>query len=361
MDIFDASTSDSVIDPTNAEVEHWLGVGASDDIASMCVDAPFTSDASSVEDSAEIAVTTSHLDGKDVNACDTEMAPVANVNPYPPLNPYPQYIFPPGPFVPTSLPPTGPDTSLPLPTNQPMTALFDDEPDYNAPAEDEDADFFPASDASDISPAGDDAASSEQGAHQPSGRISTATWETLRAGFQKLDDLFEELSHETDRTVDNIITLWKRSHARECSRSVWNKYQRYFLDNRPLERRRINDATANCKCSFCYAMATADGHSSGQTCWEGFKRLEPKWREILDAHDEMLTASGAQLTINNRTRKFDALVRKFRSLAKNASAKDGFESFLVVVGNSIHEDTGLTELYVSPGADKVGARSPGTQ
>jgi hypothetical protein len=69
----------------------------------------------------------------------------------------------------------------------------------------------------------------------------------------------------------------------------------------------------------------------------------------------MLTASGAQLTINNRTRKFDALVRKFKSLAKNASAKDGFESLIVVIGNSIHEDTGLTELYLSPGADKVGA------
>jgi len=70
----------------------------------------------------------------------------------------------------------------------------------------------------------------------------------------------------------------------------------------------------------------------------------------------MLTVSGAQLTINSCTRKFDALVRKFRSLAKNASARDGFESFLVLIGNSIHEDTGLMELYVSPGADKVGAR-----
>lgn len=69
----------------------------------------------------------------------------------------------------------------------------------------------------------------------------------------------------------------------------------------------------------------------------------------------MLTVSGAQLTINSCTRKFDGLVRKFRSLAKNASARDGFESLLVLVGNSIHEDMGLTELYVSLGADKVGA------
>ena len=148
MEVFDASTSDSVTDPTNVEVEHWLGVGASDNIDSMCVDTAFTPDTSSVKDSTEIAVTSLHLDRKDVNACDTEMAPVANVNPYPPLNPYPQYIFPPAPSCPTSLPPsgptslppTGPDTSLPLPTNQPITDL--DEPDYNAPAEDEDADFL---------------------------------------------------------------------------------------------------------------------------------------------------------------------------------------------------------------------------
>ena len=48
MEIFDASTSDSITDPTNVEVEHWLGVGASDDIDSMCVDAAFTPDASRI-------------------------------------------------------------------------------------------------------------------------------------------------------------------------------------------------------------------------------------------------------------------------------------------------------------------------
>jgi len=375
MDIF--NTSDSVVDPTTAEVKHWLGPGASDDIASMCIDAALTPEddmaPSSVEEFAvmtshteddtapssveEFVMTTSHTDGKDVNVCDMEMVPVANVNPFPPLNPYPQFTFPPAPSIPTSVPPSAPATSLPLPINQAITGLFDDELDFDTPAEDEDPNLFPASDVGDISSPGDNSASSEQGAHQPSGRISTAMWETLCTGFQKLDELIDELSHETGHNPENIITLWKRSHAWECSRSIWNKYQCYFLDNRPLERRRINDATANCKYRFCYATATTHGHSLGKMCWEGFKRLEPKWREILDTHDEMLTVSGAQLTINSRTRKFDALVRKFRSLAKNASARDGFESFLVLVGNSIHEDMGLTELYVSPGADKVGARA----
>jgi hypothetical protein len=264
MDLTDTSTSDHVLDPTTAEIEYWLGPGASDDIASMYVDAPLTPEPeddtapSSVE---EIAMMTSNPDGKDDSVCDMEMAPIANANPFPPLNPYPQFTFPPALSIPTSLPASAPATSLPLPTNQPF-----DEPDYDAPAKDEDPNFFPASDAGDISPAGDDFTSSEQGAHQPSGRISTATWETLCTGFQKLDDLIDEPSHETGHNSENIITLWKRSHARECSRSVWNKYQGYFLDNRPLERRQINDATANCKCSSCSATATTHGHSLGKTC-----------------------------------------------------------------------------------------------
>jgi len=187
MDIF--NTSDSVIDPTTAEVEHWLGPGASDDIVSMCIDAALTPEddmaPSSVEEFAamtshteddmapssveEFVMTTSHTDGKDVNVCDMEMVPVANVNPFPPLNPYPQFTFPPAPSIPTSVPPSAPATSLPLPINQAVTGLFDDALDFDTPAEDEDPNLFPASDMGDISSPGDDSASSEQGAHQPSG------------------------------------------------------------------------------------------------------------------------------------------------------------------------------------------------
>ena len=67
----------------------------------------------------------------------------------------------------------------------------------------------------------------------------------------------------------------------------------------------------------------------------------------------MLTVSDTRSTISSRTRKFDALVSKLQSLASNAAEKDGFESMLVVCGNSIHEDSGLSHTFVSPGAEKV--------
>lgn len=100
-------------------------------------------------------------------------------------------------------------------------------------------------------------------------------------------------------------------------------------------------------------IAQANDRFLGKACWEGFKKLEPKWREILDTHDEMLTASDTRSTISSRTRKFDALVGKLQSLVTNASEKDGFESMLVVCGNSIHEDTGLSHVFVSAGAENV--------
>ena len=67
----------------------------------------------------------------------------------------------------------------------------------------------------------------------------------------------------------------------------------------------------------------------------------------------MLTASDTRSTISSCTRKFDTLVSKLQSLASNAAEKDGFESMLVVCGNSIHEDSGLSHTFVSPGAEKV--------
>ena len=67
----------------------------------------------------------------------------------------------------------------------------------------------------------------------------------------------------------------------------------------------------------------------------------------------MLTASETRSTISARTRKFDALVSKLQSLASSASNKDGFESLIVLCGNSIHEDSGLSHVYVSAGAEKV--------
>ena len=67
----------------------------------------------------------------------------------------------------------------------------------------------------------------------------------------------------------------------------------------------------------------------------------------------MLTASDTQSTISSHTRKFDTLVGKLQSLATNASERDGFESMVVVCGNSIHEDSGLSHVFVSAGAEKV--------
>ena len=409
-------TDDNGVDQAAAEVDYWLGAGASQEIASMCVDAELSPDEdlspSSVEEHLRASVVPSsvdeELDSQDhrtslhVEPVDTAMAPPLH-NPFPPLNPFPQFIFPdsmpqndtiqtdagkdaffqahefgphrvealsvdrapssvlpaemakevPGPSalpeatakdalpnhtakdaylkalgfgppgassfdVPSSalpkdtakdaLPnriakddylkalgfgPPGassfdvPSSALPKDTakeahlkalgfgppgaslggfeveahiTHQKTALSPAKVDYDAPAEDEDSFLFPNSDDS---PLADDFTkdideSREPVPRQQAGRISSPTWNVLNAGFQKIDDTIDDLAIKTGRTRENVISLWKRTQAHECSGSMWNKYQKYFLANREKERRRIGDLRANCKYFFYLNMFSAD-------------------------------------------------------------------------------------------------------
>ena len=248
-----------------AQVDYWLGPGASDDIASMCVDAELSPEedfvGSSMDEAPLSAISALGLafnpDGNatpERNTCPPtpdmnvfSPAPIMDEpsmeegshtsNPFPPLNPYPEYIFPTAPLI-----------DQPLTTHEPLFdgTVADEEPNYDIPADDEDPLFFPDSDFSAL---GDDS-TKENSPHQGTGRISQVKWEILNTGFQKIDNLIDNIATETGRTRENVITLWKRSHVHECSRSVWNKYQRYFLENRRLERQRIGDPSASCKWHF---------------------------------------------------------------------------------------------------------------
>ncbi|EDR06065.1 uncharacterized protein LACBIDRAFT_329158 [Laccaria bicolor S238N-H82] len=469
---------DHEVDPTMAEVDYWLGAGASQEIASMCVDADLSPDEdispSSVEGNPRASAVPLSVDeelenrppqdGRGspyVNPVDAPLAPPLPDNPFPPLNPYPQFIFPdpmltnisvqndaPKEVLPRAhdfalpwlvlddLPIYGPSSTLPkdmakeayfkalgfgppgalsvdhtpssaLPSNMakeaylqalgfgppgalsvdctpslterpartsssalpietnkednllahgfgppgalpggfevqahlthPKTSLGTSEADFNVPAEDEDSFLFPNSDDS---PLADDVTrnmdeSKEPVPRQQAGRISSSSWDVLNTGFQKIDDIIDQLANKTGRTHENIITLWKRTHAHECTGSMWNKYQKYFLANREKEHRRIGDSRANCR-----------------TCLVGFKEHEPRWREILEAYDEVLAASNVHSTISQRTRKFDRLVSQLKRVTNKAAEQDGFESLFVLVGNSIHEDVGLSQVHLLAGAEE---------
>ena len=320
---------DQGVDPTVAEVDYWLGAGASQEIASMCVDADLSPDEdispSSVEGNLRASAVPSSVDEElenrppqdgrgspHVNTVDAPLAPPLPDNPFLPLNPYPQFIFPdpmltndsvqndapkealPGAhdFVPPrlvvdNLRVQGPSSTLPKDTakeahlkalgfgppgaslggfeveahiTHQKTGLSPAKVDYDVPAEDEDSFLFPNSDDS---PLADDFTkdideSREPVPRQQAGRISSPTWNVLNAGFQKIDDTIDDLAIKTGRTRENVISLWKRTQAHECSGSMWNKYQKYFLANREKERRRIGDSRANCKYFFYLNMFSAD-------------------------------------------------------------------------------------------------------
>jgi hypothetical protein len=242
-----------------AQLEYWLGPGASDDIASMCVDAELSPDKdfmrSSVDEEVLSAAGTlgSVFQTEEDNASDRNIStptperhispapPVretsaAITNPFPPLNPFPEYIFP--SVIATDPPvsvrdalfsmqqsgfsepmdddhptgggiPSAGDPCLPTSTaNEPVGSDMDDA-NYDLPADDEDPLFFPDSD---VSGWGDDSVK-ENSPRQSAGRIAKANWDALNAGFRKIDNLIDDLVNETGRTRDNVISLWRRTHA----------------------------------------------------------------------------------------------------------------------------------------------------
>ena len=126
-------------------------------------------------------------------------------NPFPPLNPYPEYIFPTAPLI-----------------DQPLTThvlLFNgtvadpvrsgvEEPNYDIPEDDEDPLFFPDSDFSAL---GDDSMK-ENSPYQGAGHKSQVKWEILNMGFQKIDNLIDNIATETRQAY-----LRKHHHSLEES------------------------------------------------------------------------------------------------------------------------------------------------
>ncbi|EDR13007.1 uncharacterized protein LACBIDRAFT_322400 [Laccaria bicolor S238N-H82] len=168
---------------------------------------------------------------------------------------------------------------------------------------------------------------------QQAGRISSSSWDVLNTSFQKIDDIIDQLANKTGHTHENIIMLWKRTHTHEFTGSMWNKYQKYFLAN--VDR-----------------LGT-QGQIVGWTCWVGFKEHEPRWREILEVYDEVLATSNVHSTISQCTRKFDRLVSQLKRVTNKAAKQDSFESLFVLVGNSIHEDVGLSQVHLSAGVEEL--------
>jgi hypothetical protein len=126
-----------------------------------------------------------------------------------------------------------------------------DAPDYDAPADDENL-SDPGLDSNALQPPEEEetpslpSGSSKRG--QNAGRISAEIWERLRKGFLQIDAVFDQISLESGRTRDNIISLWQNTHSfKRALMSAWNMYQKYFKDNRRQERMRTGDPTANCK------------------------------------------------------------------------------------------------------------------
>jgi len=81
------------------------------------------------------------------------------------------------------------------------------------------------------------------------GRPTNHTQLLLNNCFRELDEAIRQTAVTTNRTADSIIDLWQQRRASKCqTKSVWNKYQRYFTDHTMEERQRVGNPKAAGKC-----------------------------------------------------------------------------------------------------------------
>ncbi|KIJ95320.1 hypothetical protein K443DRAFT_65817, partial [Laccaria amethystina LaAM-08-1] len=160
-------------------------------------------------------------------------------------------------------------------------------------------------------------------------------WKKLKSAFIKLDTDIDQLAADTGRTRDNIISLWQNTCSlKRALLSAWNIYEIYFREHRRQERQRVGDPNATCA-----------------QCFKTFKETQPNWLELLHTYNNLVKSEKTLTTIQTRNRRFQAHINSLKSLALAASNSAGFETLIVTVGNCLHEDAGLCNVYVSPGAE----------
>ncbi|KAF8127382.1 hypothetical protein EV363DRAFT_1172502 [Boletus edulis] len=173
-----------------------------------------------------------------------------------------------------------------------------------------------------------------------SGRRSARVTALLNEGCEELERVLMNVMAQTSLTARQIMDGWHKSRGRSINgTNHWNLYARYLAKNEEQERRRLGLPTD----------APITPQTRGQL-YTRFKEDNHEWQEILEVHEMLDLADSAQQTLAQRANSFNKLCRKVTNLLEMASAKHGFESAVVMCGNTVNQDTSLGFTHESPGA-----------
>jgi hypothetical protein len=72
----------------------------------------------------------------------------------------------------------------------------------------------------------------------------------------------------------------------------------------------------------------------------------------LDVYEELRGLERGSMPMHKRAKSFEGLCKSFRSTS-GTGEKNNFQSIVIAVGDSIHNDGGLVEIYESEGLNGV--------
>ncbi|KAF8420165.1 hypothetical protein L210DRAFT_3654954 [Boletus edulis BED1] len=173
------------------------------------------------------------------------------------------------------------------------------------------------------------------------GRLVIAILEYLEDGFQKVNDLFNELAGQTGMSFHQVVARFTKQFSRLNSANYWNIYQRYSMANQATELARVAESNA--------VHSTPSSRLS--RCYKLFREEFPEtWSDILDTFEEMEAVGGMDQTVSQRQQLFARLVKNLRQTFSGMAKAHWFEGIFIMAGSVVNQDGGLGHVFSTAGA-----------
>ncbi|KAJ7936807.1 hypothetical protein B0H13DRAFT_2303124 [Mycena leptocephala] len=183
----------------------------------------------------------------------------------------------------------------------------------------------------------------------------------LQECFAKMTSLADECADKVGFKTETVLRLFNDVPMAGRSANQWNLYQKYANadENRAEERARVDEA-------FQAQLAAdpntvAERMSSDELCkaYPAFQQAYPgaDAMELLENWNE-LELLGTELTIGMQRKHFNRTGKKLISTLRTLSKRYRYQSFLVLVGSHVNEDSELGLLHTSGGLDSIYSKLP---
>ncbi|KAJ7913983.1 hypothetical protein B0H13DRAFT_2325831 [Mycena leptocephala] len=253
----------------------------------------------------------------------------------------------------------------PLPGWQPssplrLTTIDHAEEEYGTPAmQEEDAPVMEGEAFDGVADGSDGVADGSAADGSPYSKQARAL--ALQECFAKMTSLAEECADKVGFKTETVLRLFNDVLMAGRSANQWNLYQKYANadENQAEECVQVDEAFQAQLAADPNTVAERMSSDELRKAYPAFQQAYPgaDAMELLENWNE-LELLRTELTIGMRRKHFNRTGKKLISTLRTLSKRYRYQSFLVLVGSHVNEDSELGLLHTSGGLDLIYSKLP---